>query len=91
MVRPYDFTNPDYRLKSLSTDIITSQITLYPNPSNGEFFIQSENDNLWIYNNLGQVVHQQKLIKGTNNIQVNLPTGYYILKTQNQIIKLVIR
>jgi hypothetical protein len=91
MVRPYDFTNPDYRLKSLSTDIITSQITLYPNPSNGEFFIQSENDNLWIYNNLGQVVHQQKLIKGTNNIQVNLPTGYYILKTQNQIIKLGIR
>lgn len=91
MVRPYDFTNPDYRLKSLSTDIITSQITLYPNPSNGEFFIQSENDNLWIYNNLGQVVHQQKLIKGTNNIQVNLPTGCYILKTQNQIIKLVIR
>jgi len=40
---------------------------------------------------LGQVVHQQKLIKGTNNIQVNLPTGCYILKTQNQIIKLGIR
>ena len=89
MVRPYDFTNPDYRLKALSTNDIQKGLTIYPNPSNGEFVIESENnDVVSIYNNLGQVIFNQKIIKGINRVQVELPKGYYILRKGNQTIKI---
>lgn len=55
---------------------------IFPNPNNGSFKIQIENEihdnHIFLYNSLGQKVHEQKLIQGENSIRtINLSKGLY--------------
>ncbi|MBP7808935.1 MAG: T9SS type A sorting domain-containing protein [Bacteroidia bacterium] len=75
-------------------------VSIYPNPNNGSFILQSNSENknnfLVMYNLIGQKIHEEKIDKGTNVIHtVNLPKGlyYYAIlqnKTQIQTGKIVI-
>ena len=47
-------------------------IVLYPNPNNGEFYIESPSDfDIKIYNSIGQLILQQNLSEGKNQINLN--------------------
>ena len=55
---------------------------LYPNPNNGTFKLQIDgeinNGEIILINSLGQKVHEQKIIQGSNEIKTNgLATGLY--------------
>ncbi len=56
-------------------------VKLYPNPSNGIFNLQKDSDGdaeLLIFNGLGQMVHEQKVIQGINSVfTVGLSNGLY--------------
>lgn len=80
-----------------------SDITVYPNPNNGDFFIQvdqikDEPFELNIYNLVGQIVYTQQIIPSGNNsqqIQIeNLNHGTYFVRinSENKILtsKLII-
>ena len=61
---------------------VTYTTSLFPNPSNGSFIFEVENDikksELLIINSLGQSVYSQKVIKAKNNIDVSgLSKGLY--------------
>jgi hypothetical protein len=62
-------------------------LSVYPNPSKGEFSISSDTDiNLTVTNNLGQVVKTLSL-NGSNNRKVsvvNLADGIYFIEGTNQ-------
>ena len=67
-------------------------ISVYPNPSNGEFTISTDSDmNLSIINNLGQVVKEISINSSNNyNASVsNLANGIYFVvgKNNDQLIK----
>lgn len=68
---------------SLSTGgFIAEEPVIYPNPTNGIININvTEDSTLAIYNISGQLVRQQMLSTGENNLQLDLPTGLYILKS----------
>lgn len=73
---------------------IISQLSIFPNPNNGSFKVQIDNDikngQLILINSLGQKVHEQKILQGTNEIKTSgLPFGLYnyILCQDNQTIK----
>lgn len=61
--------------------------SIYPNPSNGNFQVNLENDGkaqIEIFNMLGQLVHETTLTGNRlNNVNTSLSSGYYIL-TVNQ-------
>ncbi len=57
-------------------------VSVYPNPTTGSFKLQISNEinkgELILMNALGQKIHEQKVIQGTNNITTNgLSTGLY--------------
>ncbi len=61
-----------------------SQISIYPNPSNGIFnlsisqFDNEKTHDIEIYNLIGECVHRQNIISATSKIDVNsLPNGIY--------------
>jgi hypothetical protein len=73
-----------------------SLITVYPNPSNGEFNIEiAIPSTLYVYNILGQQVHMQELKAGTNTIRMTeQAAGKYFLKAvsgDNQKTMLIIK
>ena len=61
-------------------------IQIYPNPSNGEFFVSSDSDiHLYIINQLGQEVSSLQLTT-QNDFKVavtNLANGIYLIVGQN--------
>jgi len=63
----------------------TANISIYPNPNNGEFTIRAEGDiNLVLVNELGEVIQKISLLNN-NEQQVSLsglPTGIYFLYGQ---------
>lgn len=66
----------------------TAEISVFPNPNNGNFTIQfdvnSENNTVEIYSVLGQKVFEKSGIK-TNTIEIsNLEKGVYFIKVNNQ-------
>lgn len=65
------------------------QYKLYPNPSNGELFVEAEKDmTISVANAFGQIVISQNLNYGKNNISLSTqPEGIYFvtLKQGNQI------
>jgi hypothetical protein len=79
-------------LKSIVTNINKSidsfgEISLFPNPSNDlinlEFFNKSEAANITIIDNIGRIYHQEEVVKGRVNLQLNLnglPVGSYFLR-----------
>jgi hypothetical protein len=75
-----------------ANQLSSALISVYPNPSNGEFTISTDSDmNLSIVNNLGQVVKEIS-INSSNNYKAsisNLSNGIYFVvgKNNNQLIK----
>ena len=65
---------------------------IYPNPSAGQFTIKIE-DNLnkimkyefVIFNNLNQIIHRQTLTSKQEMINLNLPSGVYFYRINNEI------
>ncbi|MBL7931254.1 MAG: T9SS type A sorting domain-containing protein [Bacteroidia bacterium] len=64
-----------------------SQISLYPNPSDGSFKISTndlpENSKLIIFNSLGQQVLVQTLENGENTVELKSQSGIYIYRIVN--------
>jgi len=64
---------------------ITSSITLFPNPNNGSFTIQSSvasgQSSVEIYNSLGQMIYNSNIAHSTSQIRLNNPsTGVYLYR-----------
>ena len=71
--------------------------SLYPNPSNGNFFIQTHlNDhlNMKIYDINGKLMYSKKSMRGLTNFNLNLSNGLYFVyltsKSIHQTQKLII-
>jgi Secretion system C-terminal sorting domain len=92
-------TNSDiyaYSLKSNGTPTSISNITdeyeisIFPNPSNGSFYLNGDeefanNFSIEVLNNVGQTVYQTKLMAGSRNtaIETNLEAGIYFVSVIN--------
>lgn len=85
-------------IKNTKAEIITNenQISLYPNPSNGNFTVEDSNEDfsIEIYNLLGQKVFEIGTIKNRAEINPNLNKGVYLMKikdsNKNSIKKIII-
>lgn len=69
--------------------------SIYPNPSSGEFKIQAmPGAELTIFDAAGRMVHMTTM-KETDNLQTNLPAGYYMVKlkdgTRSEVKNLIVR
>jgi len=68
-------------------------ISLYPNPNNGQFFLESDvfgnQTELEIYSVLGKLIHREKITSPISNIAIAESKGIYIylLKNQSEILK----
>ena len=76
-------------LSGLNTSAISSNLTVYPNPSSGMITIKSTENikgkTLRIYSSLGKLVQEQHI--GINEIQINLKdAGIYILMIDHQVV-----
>ena len=86
-----------YKCSSLATTEHQSTANkIYPNPSNGQFFVDTqEAGNYIITDYSGKLVASGILEKGKNRISQNLPSGTYLLiynsKTKKTSEKLIIR
>ena len=92
LVRPYDFTNPDYRLKtSVNSEDMSSMLQAYPNPCSDVLFVLSnDNDVLTITDLSNKLILTQKVTQGTNIVNVNFSNGIYLLKVGNYTKKIII-
>jgi hypothetical protein len=88
LVRPYDFTNPDYRLKSsVNVNDFTPSINVYPNPSNGFIAIITNKKEMVIITDMaGSIKYKFITTPGTNNIDLDLPNGVYFIGNKKLII-----
>lgn len=81
--------SPCTSLSQLST--FNTQVSVYPNPTNGEFIIDTPSEtDVTIMNALGQIIKQHHLIKGQNKIDlIEQPNGIYLvlLKLQGKLIR----
>ena len=70
---------------STSEPGLESSVTIFPNPSNGKFTIQtnsyqlSPNIQIEVYNVYGEKVNSQTINKNSNSIVLNVPNGLYFL------------
>ena len=59
---------------------IKSEVSVYPNPANGNFSIKGINlSHASIYNAVGQLVENVNLKNGVNNISLNVESGVYFI------------
>jgi subtilisin family serine protease len=83
-------SNPYYAILDLD-ELKKTNITLYPNPSNGIFKLKSESNILHVhaFNELGQSVQIEQIDTKTYNLG-KVTSGFYILKieTENGLIQL---
>jgi hypothetical protein len=61
---------------------LSSMITVYPNPNNGEFFIETEEEmDLSVYTSVGQLILETHLYTGNNQINLGkYANGFYTLQ-----------
>ncbi len=73
-----------------SIDVVEeNQILVYPNPAKENITLRADED-IFIYNSLGQIVKQINNPKGETTISISdLPRGIYYLKTGNKQQKLI--
>ena len=65
-------------------NITEEQITIYPNPAKESITLNVEED-VFIFNTLGQIIKQVNNTKGTVTISVaDLPNGTYYIKSGNK-------
>jgi hypothetical protein len=83
----------DNVLLGTNENTIENQVILYPNPVSNTLnlkFSQPVNSTATIYNLLGQNVKELELNSQLNQIDVtSLPSGIYILKTENETLKFI--
>ncbi|MDO8999662.1 MAG: T9SS type A sorting domain-containing protein [Bacteroidota bacterium] len=71
-----------------------SEINIYPNPNYGDFYIETEQNQLevCILNSLGQIIFTDKLIKGKNEINmINAMNGIYFVKVNGNLFSKVFK
>ena len=79
--------NPLPDVSNVNEEILPPSLSIYPNPSHGEFTVQGTG-NLTILNMMGQTIFQ----KGINGkATIGLPAGIYIAKLGNSIQKIVVQ
>ena len=69
------------------------QLAIYPNPNNGNFIIESpfqKEQYFEVYNIQGKVVYESTILKGKNNIELNLGSGVYFFKQGLQFERIAI-
>jgi hypothetical protein len=73
--------------ESTATDLDSDAISLYPNPSTGNFTISYNNSNIpytvEIFSLVGQVIFEKKNISETSVQITNIPKGVYVIKITN--------
>lgn len=91
----------DVVIVSSTTAVASDELQLYPNPTSGNFTVQFPADNhradLIIYSALGEVVHQQTVAPGAEQLSLQLhdttPAGVYWLSVQRDgsyaVVKLI--
>jgi len=69
----------------------SESIKLYPNPNDGNFMLElNDNRQISIYNILGKVVYTFYLPKGSNKLKLNhLPNGVYTVKIDDKKISFI--
>jgi len=73
------------------------EITLYPNPNDGNFTIElPEKAYITVYNTLGMIVYEGSFMKGSHSFRLgHLADGVYLIKTESQstvqAIKVIIK
>lgn len=87
-----EFSKRFAELLGVSTFDITNDenLTIYPNPAQNEFVIESEANGIYnIYNLQGQLQANGAIKQGANRLQTNLQRGLYIveLNANNQAIR----
>ena len=61
-------------------ELALSSIIIYPNPSKSILNIESNQEgDIYIYTNLGSLVHEKSINAGLNSIVHNLASGHYVL------------
>ncbi|MBE7443629.1 MAG: T9SS type A sorting domain-containing protein, partial [Flavobacteriales bacterium] len=72
---------------------ITNNIKIYPNPSKGILYIETEQKQKFeLYNSFGEMVYVHQLQIGKNNLKLpNLATGVYYIKLFNKSTTIVER
>lgn len=94
----YGYGIPDFQLalnNALSSDSFENEVFLiYPNPVNTTIFVkvpdESVNSVFYLYNNLGQKIHESTITNTNQTINVeNLDSGMYFfeLSTQNKTLQ----
>lgn len=85
-------------LSQASEDLPESDFLIYPNPSEGVFFIETEipdDITVQITNSLGQILHSEKFYRGKSINVSHLPFGIYFVQvrsfTFNRSFKIIIR
>lgn len=69
-----------------------SSLLIYPNPNNGSFKIKVEEvSNYQIVDLTGRVIKNGSLNKGVNDINIKLEKGTYVLKTNSETKKIIIK
>ncbi|NLA24557.1 MAG: T9SS type A sorting domain-containing protein, partial [Bacteroidales bacterium] len=72
-------------VKSFIISNLANQVKLYPNPSKGEFIIETpESLNIQIFDVSGRIVLNNELIQGVNNVNMKTQTpGIYFVRLFN--------
>ena len=79
IIRPV-FGKTDYVLTSISEIEIESSLNIYPNPSNGKFYLSEAADIIFVLNSEGKKIMN---LKSTSEINLkNYPKGNYIIIIQ---------
>ncbi len=94
------FTTTVNACQGLSDNALNGNgFNIFPNPSSGMFQVSIEGSNsgaLFVYDQLGKLVHQNQLEPGSNTISLDVPPGIYICRLQQnndkqfQSLKLII-
>jgi hypothetical protein len=74
-------------VSGISNNSNLAKINIYPNPTNGQFFIEMGDKKfttIRVYNLLGNLVYQTNIVDNKIQINLDLPDGNYILKGNNE-------